>query len=88
MDKNFLKVYLNRELTVEEKIVLDNIINNESTECVSKCADCNIKVYTQDSEPILAEDLKIAMWIDSSDNNRVYFIFKRGVGDQVLTELS
>jgi len=50
--------------------------------------ELKIKVYSQDAEPTLGADQRLAMWIDTNDSNRVYFIFRRGVGDQVLVELS
>ena len=50
--------------------------------------EINIKVYSQDAEPTLSGDEKMAIWIDTNDSNRVYLVFRRGVGDQVSTELS
>jgi len=50
--------------------------------------ELSIKVYSQASEPVLGQDNRIAMWIDTDDSNRVYVLFRRGSGDQVAVELS
>lgn len=50
--------------------------------------EIKIKVYSQDDEPTLSEDQKMAIWIDTNDSNRVYLVFRRGSGDQVSTELA
>jgi len=47
-----------------------------------------IKTYTQAAEPTLSADNKAAIWIDSDDSNRVYLVFRRGIGDQVKVELT
>jgi len=49
--------------------------------------EITIKVYSQDEEPSLSEDNKMAIWIDTNDSNRVYLVFRRGSGDQVKKEL-
>jgi hypothetical protein len=56
--------------------------SNDGTE------DIMIKTYTQDAEPTLDTDNKAAIWVDSDDANRVYLVFRRGVGDQVKVELT
>jgi hypothetical protein len=50
--------------------------------------ELTIIVYSQDSEPTLDTDNKLAMWIDTNDSNKVYIIFRRGSGDQVKVELT
>ncbi|KKN82811.1 hypothetical protein LCGC14_0306350 [marine sediment metagenome] len=49
--------------------------------------ELTIKVYSQDAEPTLNTDSKMAVWIDTNDSNRVYLIFRRGSGDHVKIEL-
>jgi len=50
--------------------------------------DVMIKTYTQAAEPTLDTNNKAAFWIDSDDANKVYLVFRRGVGDQVKVELT
>lgn len=50
--------------------------------------ELKIKVYTQGSEPVLNADNFLAMWVDTSNANATFLIFRRGDGDQVLVELS
>lgn len=50
--------------------------------------ELSIKVYSQASEPVLGQDNRMAIWIDTDDSNRVYVLFRRGSGDQVAVELS
>lgn len=50
--------------------------------------DVMIKTYTQAAEPTLDTNNKAAFWIDSDNANRVYLIFRRGIGDQVKVELT
>ena len=50
--------------------------------------DFTMKVYSQASKPTLDTDNKMAMWIDTSDLNRVYLVFRRGTGDQISVELA
>ena len=50
--------------------------------------EIKIKVYSQDDEPVLSADHKMAVWIDTDDSNRVYLVFRRGSGDQVAIELA
>jgi len=54
----------------------------------SIAGELTIKVYSQDGEPTLDTNNKMAMWIDTNDSNKVYLIFRRGSGDQVTVELS
>ena len=55
--------------------------------------ELSIKVYSQDTEPTLGADNRIALWIDTNDNYRVYLLFRRGVigsdyDEQVAVELA
>ena len=50
--------------------------------------ELTIKVYSQDSQPTLDADNKLAMWIDTNDSDRVYLLFRRDSGDQVGIELT
>jgi len=50
--------------------------------------EVSIKVYSQNEEPTLGANNRMAIWVDTNDSNRVYLLFKRGTGDQVLVELS
>lgn len=50
--------------------------------------ELKIKVYSQDAEPTLGADQRLAIWIDTDDSNKVYLIFRRGTDDQVSVELS
>ncbi len=47
-----------------------------------------IPTYTQPTEPVLAVDGNCAFWIDTSDSNRTWFVYRRGAGDQLMVELS
>lgn len=49
--------------------------------------EISIKVYSQGTEPTLGQDNRIAIWINTSDSNRVYLLFRRGTGDSVVVEL-
>jgi len=62
--------------------------NEQDTSKWSQGTEITLKVYIQDTEPVLAEDHKAAIWIDSNDSDRVYLVFRRGSGDQVSAELS
>jgi len=44
--------------------------------------------YFQNGEPTLTEDNALAIWKDTDDANRIYLVFRRGVGDQVKVELT
>jgi len=55
---------------------------------LSCTGDLTIKVYSQDAEPTLDADSKLAMWIDTNDLDRVYLVYRRGTGDQVKVELT
>lgn len=46
-----------------------------------------LQVFRQITEPALLED-EVAIWVDTSDSNRVWFVFRRGLSDQVKVELS
>ena len=50
--------------------------------------EISVKVYSQDDEPTLTADNRMAIWIDTNDSNRVYLLFRRGTGDQVAVELT
>jgi len=50
--------------------------------------EISIKVYSQTTEPVLGQNNRMAIWIDTDDGNRVYLIFRRGIGDQVGIELT
>lgn len=50
--------------------------------------EIKIKVYSQDTEPTLNANDFIAIWKDTNDSNRIYLLFRRGVGDQVAVELA
>ena len=50
--------------------------------------ELTIKVYSQDGEPTLDTDNKMAIWIDTNDSSRTYLVFRRGTGDQVKVELT
>jgi hypothetical protein len=51
-------------------------------------SEINLKQYAQDTEPVLAANGNMAIWIDTDDSNKVYFLYRRGAGDQVAVELS
>lgn len=44
-------------------------------------------LYSQDAEPSLSADGYGALWMDTNDSNRIYLVFRRGSGDQVMVEL-
>ena len=54
--------------------------------------ELSIKVYSQTTEPILGQDNRMAIWIDTSDDYRVYLLFRRGLmsgfNTQVAVELA
>lgn len=50
--------------------------------------EISIKVYSQNDEPTLGQDNRMAVWIDTDDSNRTYILFRRGDGDQVAVELA
>lgn len=43
--------------------------------------------YEQTTEPVLAQDGDVAIWQDTSDNDRTYLVQRRGSSDQVKVEL-
>lgn len=47
-----------------------------------------ILYYAQDAEPTLPANNMLAIWKDTNDGNRIYFIFRRGAADQVKVELT
>lgn len=49
--------------------------------------ELNIKTYTQASAPILVADGNAAFWRDTG-TNKVYWVYRRGVGDQIYVELT
>lgn len=59
-----------------------------NTKKLEKDSEIAIKLYSQNSEPILTENNNLAIWIDTDDNNRVYLLYRRGIGDQVAVELA
>jgi hypothetical protein len=63
-------------------------INELDTEKLAKDSEVAIKLYSQNSEPTLAADNNLAIWIDTDDSNRVYLLYRRGTGDQVAVELA
>jgi len=67
---------------------VQSAINELDTEKYSENTEIKIKVYSQNSEPALSADSKMAIWIDTDDSNRVYLVFRRGTGDQVAVELA
>jgi len=50
--------------------------------------ELTIKTYSQNDEPTLDTNSKMAIWIDTDDSNRVYLLYRRGSGDQVAVELA
>ncbi len=50
--------------------------------------ELKILSYTQATEPDLAADSNMAIWVDSSVSNRVYLVYRRGTADQVKIELT
>ena len=53
------------------------------------CAgELSVKLYSQNDEPTLGQDNRMAIWIDTDDSNRVYLLYRRGTGDQVAVELA
>jgi len=50
--------------------------------------ELKIKVYSQTTEPELNENNNMAIWIDTSDSNRVWLMFRRGAADIVAVELA
>jgi len=50
--------------------------------------ELKIKVFAQASEPTLNADEYMAIWKDTGEDNRVYLLFRRGIGDQVAVELA
>lgn len=51
-------------------------------------AGIGIPTYSQTTEPVLGTDGGACFWIDTDDSNRVWFVYRRGLGDQVKVELT
>jgi len=50
--------------------------------------DTSIKTYSQNNEPTLDTDEKCCFWKDTDDANKIYLVYRRGVGDQVKIQLT
>lgn len=50
--------------------------------------ELKIKVFAQATEPTLNADEYMAIWKDTGEADRIYLLFRRGVGDQVAVELT
>ena len=48
----------------------------------------SIPYYSQNAEPTLGQDNVAAFWKDTDDSDRIYFVFRRGSGDQIKLELT
>jgi hypothetical protein len=48
----------------------------------------NIRLYSSNSMPDLPETGMAAFWKDTDNSNKIYLIFKRGVGDTVKVQLT
>jgi hypothetical protein len=77
---------IKNDSTVSGATVKDALETLDSTK-YEETNEIKIKVYSQDAEPALSADQKLAIWIDTDDSNRVYLVFRRGAGDQVSVEL-
>jgi len=79
---------INNDSTVSGTTVkdaLDTLANDKYTQGT----EITLKIYSQDTEPILNDISKMAIWINTSDSNKVYLVFNRSSGgDQVKVELS
>jgi hypothetical protein len=42
-----------------------------------------ILTYSQATQPVLTVNGQLAIWIDTSNGNAVYWVYRRGSGDQV-----
>ena len=47
-----------------------------------------MRVYSQAAEPVLSIEHELAIWIDTDDSDKVYLVYRRGAGDQVMVELT
>ena len=67
-----------------------HLTSAENTNKYIQGNELKIKVYSQDVEPTLGENQKMAIWEDTnvSGSPRVYLIYRRGVGDQIKVELT
>jgi len=48
----------------------------------------SLPTYIQPTEPALLADGYAAFWIDTSDSNRTWLLYRRGAGDQLTVELT
>jgi len=69
-------------------VTVKNALETLNSTKYSEDTEIKIKVYSQNSEPTLSADSKMAIWIDTDDSNKVYLLFRRGTGDQVAVELA
>lgn len=63
------------------------VVTVTAADNVEITGELKIKVYRQGTEPILAVNDYMAIWINTGDLDKVYLVFRRGVGDQVGVEL-
>lgn len=63
---------------------------NDITNCgnFTSTGNFTIPVYRQTSEPALAADDNVAIFVDTSDSNAVYLVFRESSGNQVSVELA
>lgn len=47
-----------------------------------------ILIYKQAAEPTIPSGYNYAIWVDTDDSDRSYFVYKRGDADQVKVELT
>jgi hypothetical protein len=73
------------DLTVNADCTIDQ---NLQTSANVEFAELKIKVYAQASEPTLGANEYMAIWKDTDDSDRVWLIFRRGDGDNVMVELA
>jgi hypothetical protein len=71
---------------------VENALETLDTNKLTKDTEVAIKVYSQTTEPVLAANNNMAIWIDTDDSNRTYIIFRRpdlgtGFSRQVKVEL-
>jgi len=86
----YLLVNGTRAMTGDLNMGSNSITNGGNISAVEGhfSGEISIKVYSQSTQPTLAADNNLAIWIDTSDTNATYLIFRRGLGDQVLVELA
>jgi len=61
--------------------------NTEIANDLKVLGDTSIKTYAQIGEPALDTDGKCCFWKDTDDANKIYLVYRRGVGDQVKIQL-